>query len=623
MIDLTTESRAGITHIAGEKHYIRILWCVLILILAWAGWCVFFLPAGADVTDEGLYCSEAWRFSQGDLPFMDSNAAFGLSFWFASLVFYIFPGCGLLGLRVVWAVFMLLCALATAGILLRYFKPIPSFAAAGVSLIFVSGGAIKVLGYNQMPVLGLLIAVWLWLAACESGGKKQVLLAAGAGIAALLSALCRISLLPVLLFPLVTLCYDALCGARPPGGIKAAIAFMAAFLAGLLCFFLSLYAFDLCGYFLSSLTQTTGIAGHSLREMARYLAYSLLYLLLPALLLSVVILFINYRTALAALRKYPVTGAGVLIVVAALCLVSLIFYFDTLRQEVLWLRGDIYGLLTNPFSRRTWRYSYILIALAFSIVFAAAVRRFIDARGNEKNNGGQPVYRLAAAALFITVLMILGTANYPASGSVRAIAWLPVSMAFCLSWSWIGTRTHKPGKGCRWLIRALFIIVALVYVYCGIAAACFPYRDDYIGRLDSQASSAKLQGIRTTAERARILDGLVAAVEHNSSPGDRILAYENLPMLYFLTDRPPSTNTTWISDFLPGTVKSSILADMIGRERLPELVVRAQYSTHELLWPVVQKPLKRDDSDPIDAFIREHYQVIDTIDGFQIMAPID
>lgn len=262
--------------------------------------------------------------------------------------------------------------------------------------------------------------------------------------------------------------------------------------------------------------------------------------------------------------------------------------------------------------------------LSRSVSFAAAIRHLFKALGIGKNNKEHPVYRLAVLALLMSILMILGTGDYPASYSVRAIAWLPVSAAFCLSWSWIEWQLARmSNNGYRWLIRSPLILAALIYVFCGIVASCFPYRDNFIGNLNSQPASTKLQGIRTTAERAQILDRLVAAVERNSKPGDRILAYENLPMLYFLTGRLPATNTTWVSDFLPLTVKQSILSDMVKRDRLPTLAIRAQYSTREVLWPLVSNPLIWDAADPIDSYIREHYRIINEIDGFQIMVPVD
>jgi hypothetical protein len=43
------------------------------------------------------------------------------------------------------------------------------------------------------------------------------------------------------------------------------------------------------------------------------------------------------------------------------------------------------------------------------------------------------------------------------------------------------------------------------------------------------------------------VDLLVEAVQSNSEPGDRVLAYENLPMLYFAADRLPAADRSWLS----------------------------------------------------------------------------
>lgn len=57
-------------------------------------------------------------------------------------------------------------------------------------------------------------------------------------------------------------------------------------------------------------------------------------------------------------------------------------------------------------------------------------------------------------------------------------------------------------------------------------------------------TTTKLDGTYATPERAHTVDRLVKAVKRNSEAGHRILACENLPVLYYLTDCLPSTMTT-------------------------------------------------------------------------------
>lgn len=66
---------------------------------------------------------------------------------------------------------------------------------------------------------------------------------------------------------------------------------------------------------------------------------------------------------------------------------------------------------------------------------------------------------------------------------------------------------------------------------------------------------------------------------------------------------------------------------MINRDRLPQLVIRATYTTKHPNWPTTQRPLawKEDqqETDPIDKYVREHYRVIQEIDGCQVMVPVE
>ena len=53
--------------------------------MAWAIWHTYFVAKGLDFIDEGLYCSAAWRFAQGALPFRDWVAAWVLPLRWLSL----------------------------------------------------------------------------------------------------------------------------------------------------------------------------------------------------------------------------------------------------------------------------------------------------------------------------------------------------------------------------------------------------------------------------------------------------------------------------------------------------------------------------------------------------------
>lgn len=666
-----------------------------LLVAAWGIWCAFFLAKGLDFTDEGMYCADAWRLAHGDLLFRDTLATNGLSPWFLSLVFHVDPGCGLLGLRIVWAIVMLLCAFATANIMLRYFNPAVSFTGATAGLFFATGGAIKILSYISMPILGLILATCLWLAACRQNGKTQLLLAGGAGVAAFLATTCRIALFPVLLLPFVTLAYDFCCGVKMNGRLRSTIAFSVTYLVGLACFFLFLGVFGLLGDMSRGLAAiSSSKPGYSLTDMVHnavtssfYLLSGALIVLIPALLIKIgkttvfskkrrsaiihamfatvvlclFIVMLEWESRALGIQPLASLGLGAWIVYGLAISVALIaVMFFTRRRDILVIlakqkraigyavpallfcllvaflvRSNLYDLV-NWFLRVLHRAAridftdaqnsyWLIIGLAIGIILMVVISHMFDSSTKTSEDMAHDKYRLALIALFLSFLMILGTANVPAL-SVRDISWLPVSVAVGFSWLWVKKQTRNSIGPCSfWLPRAALVALLLLIASFGLLADRFPYRSGSIGEQVAVPATPKLSGILTTSDRAYTVDRLVKAIDLYSKPGGRILAYEHLPMLYYLANRLPSTNTSWVTPTFDKSLREAILEDMISRGRTPQLVVRATYTTVDPRWPTVRSPIawgqNQQETDPIDKWVREHYKTIEEIDGFQIMLP--
>ena len=599
----------------------------LLLAAAWAAWCIYFLPKGLDFTDEGFYCSEAWRFAHGDVPLQGVSSTFGLSFWWLSWVFHVYPECSLLGVRIVWAIVMLLCALLTANLMLRYFNPVVTFAGAAVGLFFATSGVIKVLSYNTMPLVGMLLVVWLWLTACQRSGKLQVLLAVGAGIAAFLATTCRLSLLPIVFFPILTVIYDRCCGVKMDGWLRATIAFVAAYLGGLACFFTVLFLQGMAGDFLSSFGTITSVPGHSLKDAILNFRDSSFYYLLPALPILILVFIKRFKDVLAFLKQHSKAVIYVVLPIVIACISIVIFNWAAVCEVLTWLKHDFQRLLLGPLASSNRRNVLLPLALAIGVVLADVVFHIFDSNSEKGISRTHDRCRLGIIGVFFSFLMMVGTGDVQGP-SIRYMSWFPISMSFGLLWSWIPERTRQPIKtSFVWLLRAALIGLMLVYACYGISPDRVPYRDRPVNELVAMPTTAKLHGILTTSERAYVVDRLVEAVELNSEAGQRILAYENLPMLYYLTDRLPSTNISWLCEppVMPRSLRESIFEDMINGDRLPQLVIRATYTTRHADWPRTQRPLSwkgdQQQIDPIDKYVRQHYKVIQEIDGFQIMVP--
>jgi len=522
---------------------------------------------------------------------------------------------------------MLLCALVTARVMLKYFSPLISFTGTAVALLFVTGGTTKVLSYNSMPVLFLLLAAWLWLSAHDRNGRRQVLLACGAGLTAFIATACRLSLLPVVLLPLLTLAYDHYCGVRVSGRLRMAAAFFAAYLVGTATFFLATGAAGIAGDFITGLGETSAVPGHSSSSMLRNALLSGLFFLSGALPVLVPALLVKRGGIVKSLRRWSGTRTYAILAALLLCLLTGVLQWAGAFSEAAdWLLNAKRHVLDVDPPYKLVGYG-LAMGLAAGVMLVGVTSHIRHARAHGTDETAHGRYRLALLALSLPFLMILGTNNLPA-WSVRYMSWLPIPVAAGLGWLWI---TENAGRTLNVRLASLarlgLVALLILCALYGLALNRLPYRSGPIGEQVAGLQTEKLQGILTTSDRARTVDFLVEAVKSNSRPGGRILAYENLPMLYFLTDRLPATNRSWVTENFHRSLRESILEDMIDRERVPEVVIRATYTTREQGWPAVRAPLEWDENeqetDPIDAYVREHYEVVDEIDGFQVMLPAE
>ena len=578
---------------------------ILLLSAAWAIWCVFWLPKGLDFSHVGLYTSDAWRLAQGDLPFLDTiGSSASLASYWLSFAFRIFPAITLLELRIIWAITVLLCAVLVAFIMLRYFNPAVSFTAAAASLFFVTGNSFltyvyRVLSYNSMPYLPVLLAVWLWLAAYRRRGRRQLLLAAGAGIAAFLATTCRSSLVFIILLPFVTILYDRLCRAETTGLRQATIAYLASYIAGMICFFSVLAATGLSdAYFMSWQLNVSG--RYSFDSLALSSIATVLNILLPALPVLLIVAAVHFRKNIAVFlrrAKQVVQQRMLSIVAGVLMLVTAIAVFF-ISPIFSWTRSAAIELLNEYFIIKS--IAWFVFILAITVILVDVMLNLFNRVGNSNTRTSLLHERgqLGIIAVFIAIIMPLGTYGPLNDAAFKGGAWLTIALAACLFWFWLTAWSKRISSVFFTRVpRAVGVVLLVLLISFGM------YQDyqPAIWQLNTSPETERLQGIQTTPERAAFVDKLVDAVESYSEPGDKILVYYRLSMLHYLTDRSPvmyHLNPT----VKENEVRQAMLEDMIQRGRYPKIVVySAPPKPHYAI------------GNPIDVFVTENYQVVEEI----------
>ena len=108
-------------------------------------------------------------------------------------------------------------------------------------------------------------------------------------------------------------------------------------------------------------------------------------------------------------------------------------------------------------------------------------------------------------------------------------------------------------------------------------------------RLTATLPHPRLKYVHTSQERATSVSEVLRELEKRVQPGDEILAFNGLPMVYYLTRTRPVLSIPWLTiiniDYL-----NSQLAKIGDSISLPSLAVRAKTNTARRTW-AVEPPL--------------------------------
>jgi hypothetical protein len=166
----------------------------------------------------------------------------------------------------------------------------------------------------------------------------------------------------------------------------------------------------------------------------------------------------------------------------------------------------------------------------------------------------------------------------------------------------------------------------IVVMVCGIARAVLkPYRDQPLYALDTSIEAGPLGRVRTTRGRADVVADTAREIEARTQDGDRILVYQNSPMLYIISRTRPWVPYPWPMPHLANRVENS----MHAREEadLPALIVRERHSPGNYDWPASSEaaqatPFKPDSFDSFSRlFERRHgFRVVHENDMYSILS---
>ena len=547
---------------------------VLALSLAIAGWGK--LRFGLSFIDEGMYLTDGWRLAHGDTLFPDANR-FAASFYhlFSSWIFHLLPDAGVLTIRRVQYFLNLFAIASLLYVFLKGQKPTQMYGPLLAATPFLylgldpTGMGTSLNYYTITSFFFLLHLVAVVAYGKEPEAIRRTLLAFLAGI---LIAAAGISYLAAgaagILFLLLPILRRAPLPKRD----------LVAYLLPALLYPLTIYPnFEMHWQALSALLSVRS-------ETALFFPYTAPHLVHGAIFVAAGLLFTR-------IKSQRVFLAGALGLGGAL-------------SASLYTRGFSFlplfwnGWFKIPGMVATLNAVAALVAVVF--ILRAALKKPLE-------------QTLPAATLILGYLIYASV--FALTSSLGVLLMLSSSLAL-----WVGLSSVLSSHlgTTRGLALALaFMVPSGAFLLR--ADYQFTYFDKSPSQLDTVIQDGPAAGIQTNAVNAFIEATIRKAVSANSQPSDLILSFDQTPMVYFLTQRRPSVDHSWIGITGGDEVSAKdAIQKMIVGNRLPKLALHWQ---NKFLWI----PLDEQFSDftlsgfaesaekPILAFVRANMMRVATI----------
>jgi hypothetical protein len=244
---------------------------------------------------------------------------------------------------------------------------------------------------------------------------------------------------------------------------------------------------------------------------------------------------------------------------------------------------------------------------------------------------------LSLISLLLLIITPLGSGN----GMLNAIygMWLaiPISLIFLLGFTGLDLEIDLHIKNTilqKFRLELSKIetkkVVCLILIsflsFSLVSAYQYTYRDS-ADRFEMvyTVNHPSLKYVFTTEERAHVIQGLVDELPHYIKKDDYVLAYENIPMVYYLTGSRPYLDNSWPDLYIPDQFSDKLNQSMKEKGVLP-VIVRAKFNTRSFNWPdntaLPEDESSRINRDTLERFIAvRNYTPAWNNEFFEILTP--
>ncbi len=278
-----------------------------------------------------------------------------------------------------------------------------------------------------------------------------------------------------------------------------------------------------------------------------------------------------------------------IIIFAILAKINDIFHSRILRTITIALSLAVVFLIGSGFMGKTAAYHYYLLGF-IEFMLLLQVLGFTSSEGE---------IRFASLVAFMVMLFGMAGSNTGLSAA-RYNLWLALPLSlhglFNLKGLYLceflnvekGGKVQNKGislfseKGMKMTRNIICISMTLFFV---ILCYRFSYRDSqqrYLLRYN--IDHPKMQYVFTTRERSEVMTEALNELSKYVLPGDYLLAYNYVPLFYYLTDTRPYVYHSWPEMYSPEQLIDKLKQAIAERKGFPP-VIRAKYPPLNDTWP--------------------------------------
>ena len=126
-------------------------------------------------------------------------------------------------------------------------------------------------------------------------------------------------------------------------------------------------------------------------------------------------------------------------------------------------------------------------------------------------------------------------------------------------------------------VLILFMASFMLCVIYSIANQAFFDKGSRLNKVYS-INNEKLKYIYTTKEKAKIVNDMLSGISQYINKGDYLIAYESIPMVYYMTETIPFLNDSWLINSASTSLEKKLAEVKVKNKKLPP-IIRQKFET--------------------------------------------